>query len=404
MLRKFLNPTRLRVWPWLFILVYLFVFFFWLFTATGIVDRSGSPLGTDFITFYAASLASREGQPAGLFNPGQLHRIESQIARSDIPLFAWHYPPTFLLAVYPLSYFPYLAALALWLAITIIPFLIILLKIFPHPATIGIFLAFPGTFQNILHGQNGFLTAALLGGGLLLLRSNPFIAGVLMGCLAYKPHLAILIIPALLASRQWNAIKGILFSASSLIAVTFLIWGAAPWAAFLKNINLARRILEVGAIPWFKMPTPFAAARLLGFSTASAQLLQVAATIAAILFVYYLWKTPRPFFQQASGLIVATLFASPFGFDYDLVILAPAIAFLCAGKRQNQNSGDALFHWAIALWALPFISPIMAKLTSIIIAPWVIALFCFFLYRNKLLINDLASDPSRDSSIAALPD
>lgn len=364
--------------------MYLLFFFAWIFTANGIVDRSGLPLGTDFITFYSASSAVRQGQVANIYKPDQLHKIETQIAKSNIPMFAWHYPPTFLLAVYPLSYFPYLAALALWLTFNIIPFLFILLKIFPHPATIGIFLAFPGTFQNILHGQNGFLTATLLGSGLYLLPSNPFIAGILLGCLAYKPHLAILIIPALLASRQWKAVKGTIFSATSLFCITLAAWGTAPWSAFLQNINTARKILEAGAIPWFKMPTPFASARLMGFSTVSSHLIQFSATVTATLFVLYLWKTPRPYFQRASGLIVATLFASPFGFDYDLVILAPAIAWLCSGHREYRESGNALFCWAIVFWALPFISPLTANITGIIIAPFVIILFCFYLYKRSL--------------------
>jgi len=62
-------------------------------------------------------------------------------------------------------------------------------------------LAFPGTFQNFIQGQNGFLSAALLGGGLVILERFPLTGGMLLGALSYKPHLAALIPVALLAGR-----------------------------------------------------------------------------------------------------------------------------------------------------------------------------------------------------------
>ena len=42
-------------------------------------------------------------------------------------------------------------------------------RIAPHLLTIALALIFSGTIQNISYGQNGFLSAALLGGGLICL-------------------------------------------------------------------------------------------------------------------------------------------------------------------------------------------------------------------------------------------
>jgi hypothetical protein len=53
--------------------------------------------------------------------------------------------------------------------------------------------AFPAVFVNIGHGQNGFLTAALLGSALLSLDRRPWLAGALIGLLAYKPQFGVLI-------------------------------------------------------------------------------------------------------------------------------------------------------------------------------------------------------------------
>ena len=40
-------------------------------------------------------------------------------------------------------------------------------------------LAYPAVLINIGHGQNGFLTAALLGGALIILDRRPILAGIL---------------------------------------------------------------------------------------------------------------------------------------------------------------------------------------------------------------------------------
>jgi hypothetical protein len=50
-------------------------------------------------------------------------------------------------------------------------------------------LAFPAVFINAAHGQNGFLSAALIGVGLLVMDRRLLLAGLLLGAMTYKPHL-----------------------------------------------------------------------------------------------------------------------------------------------------------------------------------------------------------------------
>lgn len=45
----------------------------------------------------------------------------------------------------------------------------------------------PASIINTIGGQNGFLTAALLLGSLLLLDRRPFVVGILIGPLIFKP-------------------------------------------------------------------------------------------------------------------------------------------------------------------------------------------------------------------------
>ena len=53
-------------------------------------------------------------------------------------------------------------------------------------------LGFPAALWNVTAGQNGFLTAALIGGTLGLLERRPALAGVCLGLLTYKPQFGLL--------------------------------------------------------------------------------------------------------------------------------------------------------------------------------------------------------------------
>jgi alpha-1,2-mannosyltransferase len=64
----------------------------------------------------------------------------------------------------------------------------------------------PGLLANAVVGQNGFLSPALVGGALLLLPGSATVAGCLIGLLAFKPHLGILLPIVLVAGGYWRAI------------------------------------------------------------------------------------------------------------------------------------------------------------------------------------------------------
>jgi Glycosyltransferase family 87 len=73
-----------------------------------------------------------------------------------------------------------------WLAGTLAGYVLVVRKIAPHPLTTGLILAYPGTYMNIVYGQNGFLSAMLLGLGLLLLERRPVWAGIILDLLVIK--------------------------------------------------------------------------------------------------------------------------------------------------------------------------------------------------------------------------
>jgi hypothetical protein len=109
----------------------------------------------------------------------------------------------------------------------------------------------------------------------------------------------------------------------------------------------------------------FAAVRLWGGSIKLAYVVQGAATVVAICGVAWTWRSAACDHNiKAAILVVATLLASPHVLDYDLMILALAIAFaasagLADGFRAYEISTLG------AAWIVPLLSRGVAGTTGI---------------------------------------
>ena len=71
--------------------------------------------------------------------------------------------------------------------------------------TVLVALFAPASVINLGFGQNGFLTAALLIGGIRLTPSRQLIGGALLGLLAYKPQFGLVVAVAVIAAGLWRA-------------------------------------------------------------------------------------------------------------------------------------------------------------------------------------------------------
>ena len=153
--------------------------------------------------FWTSSYMVLHGELSDIYNISKFEAAEKGLTGTEKG-HVWLYPPPFLLMVLPLSLLPFLASMGIWLAVTLSCYLLILRRICPQPYVILWMVFFPGIFSNFLVGHNGFLSGALLGGGLLFINSSPILAGILFSLSFYKPQLGILIPLALLAGRRWK--------------------------------------------------------------------------------------------------------------------------------------------------------------------------------------------------------
>jgi len=315
------------------------------------------PVALDFPLHWSASFLALSGEPAAVYDYNRLKTVEKDLTGfSSLP---WPYPPNALLIDLPLALAPYFVSLAIWLTVTMGAYLLVLYKIAPHRLTLFWALAFFGTFANFIQGQNGFLSAALLGGGLLLLENSPLMGGMLLGLLSYKPHLAALIPLALLLGRRWQALGGTMVSGMCMILASAAVFGLDIWGIFLKNIHDTINNLHTQPLWFYKMPSIFAAARLSGLEVATAWIFHGVVMLAAVALVVWLWSGPASPAIRASALVLAILLFSPHIWYYDLTLLALPLAWLWReGRTKGWLPREQLL--LLASWAIPIVSFSMA--------------------------------------------
>lgn len=326
------------------------------------IDRMGKPLGTDFLAFWSASRLALNHDAAAAYDLARIYAVEMAAMPVDPGLSSFLYPPPFLLLCLPLGLAPYFLSLVLWIASTGIAYGIVVHRwLAAQPdaargATITI-LAFPAVLVNAGHGQNGFLTAALLGGGLWLLDRRPWIAGTLLGLLVIKPQMAFAIPVLVVASGRWRVAIAGTVAALLFCAVSWLVLGAGAWSGFLSGGQTARDIMEAGLVEPGKMVSAFAAVKVLGgeatLAYAGQALIAIGAAIALGGSVRQQSASPN---AHAALCTAASTLMSPFFLDYDLTILAFPLAWLFTeGLRRGFLS------WEKAILVSAYLLPIGAR-------------------------------------------
>jgi alpha-1,2-mannosyltransferase len=323
------------------------------------LDPMGKPIGTDFASFWTASQLALEGHPADAWSMVRHGAVQAERFGKDAGYAAFFYPPPYLLVCLPLALMPYLLALAVWLAATGAAWGHVLRGWIGASRTPGIgllpLLTFPAVLINVGHGQNGFLTAALLGGGALLQPRRPWLAGLLFGGLVIKPHFGLLLPFYLLFARDWRCIVATGATAVALCLATLAIFGWPVWAAFLANADNATAVLAHNTVGYHKMQSVFAAARLLAAPYTLAMLFQVAMALGVLAVLYRLRQTGSDL-ANAAALCTGALLATPFVLDYDLTLLAVPLVWLYA---QTQRTG--FLPWERLLLGSAFLFPLLSR-------------------------------------------
>jgi hypothetical protein len=293
-------------------------------------ELSGLGIPTDFVNVWAAGKLVLDGHPALAYDWDVQRGIELALLGQEFPgYFAWHYPPPFLFVASLLAMLPYAAAFVGWMAASFIPYLAVMRGIIGRPFGLMFAAAFPFAFNNTLVGQNGFLTAALIGGTLYLLPVRPILAGICLGLLTYKPQYGLLFPLVLIAASHWRAFIAAGVTAIALACLSWLAFGTESWLAFFHWMpRFSQAFLTEGKATWWKLQSIFSMVRYLGGSEALAWAFQWALTASVATVLVLMWRSRVPYTLKAAALAVGTLLTTPYLFMYDMMVLAIPVAFL----------------------------------------------------------------------------
>jgi hypothetical protein len=295
-----------------------------------IFDENGLGIPTDFVNVWSAGRLVLDGHPALAYDWDIQKQVQvAVLGRSYEGNFAWHYPPPFLFVAALLAHFPYAVAFIGWAAISLMPYLAVMRAIVGRSFGLLLAVAFPVVLTNTLVGQNGFLTASLIGGALYLMPMRPVLSGICLGLLSYKPQYGLLFPLVLIAASQWT----VFFTAGAVAVATALVswlaFGTESWQALFHWMPMfSQAFLTEGRAPWGKMQSIFALVRYFGGAEQLAWVLQWILSGAVAVLLALMWRSRVSYPLKAAALAAGTLLITPYLFLYDLMVLAIAVAFL----------------------------------------------------------------------------
>ena len=299
------------------------------------------PLYPDVWGFWTFGCYALTHPPATIYDNAALHAYQAGLGMpAENGFYPYPYPPWFLLALAPLGWLPYPAAALVWRGVT---FTALVVAVgawqwqwrWQWQWDRALLLAVaPACALSFVVGQNGFLTAALMLGGLRLLPVRPVLAGALLAATAYKPQLALLVPAFLLFGAHWRALAGAVLGAGLLTAATVSLFGWAVWPAWADAMQAQALALTAGRGPKLdQMPTVTAAVQLLGGSAGMAHAVQGMAAVGALTA---LWRARRGAGRGGEVVVLplATFVATPYAFGYDLPVLTAAALVAMDGHRS----------------------------------------------------------------------
>ena len=308
----------------------------------------------DFFALWTSAVITHAGDAAVNFDADALHLRQIALGMDPHAHNPFPYPPTLLLLLGPLGRLTQLQAFYVFMAPAFAFYLIAMAsgRWREWWWSLGACIA-PATGITLISGQTGFLSGALMIGGLRLLPRHPVCAGVLFGLLTYKPQLGVLLPVALLAMGSWRAILAATATFAACVVASGLVYGFALWGLWAHALSdYATRFPPVVGY----MPTIYANAILLGAAPALAWVAQLAVAIPVVVVVWRLWRREGPSPRAAALLVVGTFLATPHAFNYDMPMMTLALVWYFAARLGEERPFDLGEIVALLLaFATPFL-------------------------------------------------
>jgi alpha-1,2-mannosyltransferase len=368
------------------------------------LDVTGHQIGRDFIGVWAGPQLAFGGKLAVLFDLEAYPEAISALFGQPLPFHNWGYPLFTLLTFWPLAQLPYFVALAVWTFGLFALFAAVTLReVAPEQRGMALLAlaCAPACLINAIGGQNGFLSGALLIGGVLVLDRRPLVGGVLFGLLTFKPHLGVVLAFALIALGAWRAIASAVVTAVVLVAVSVAAFGIEPWRQYMEVTSAFQvQLLErFHGFYTFMMASVTAGARTVDVPYRAALIIQGAVSLPVLAAACWAVRRTSDPCRRAFVLAAATPLVTPYAFNYDLTWLAAVQVWMLSGRLPWRPEWSAL---ALVGWALPLVS-MYAAMLGIGIAPLILMLLFWASLREASSAPAAISVPRPDSGAGRWP-
>jgi alpha-1,2-mannosyltransferase len=389
--RYWLTARRLRAHATI-LAVCLWSVYVWNLATPGLRDRSGNLKGTDFLHLYTLGSLAAERNGADLYDMN----AQAALAVQRVPAAAGlrylpRYPPQVSVFFAPLAQLSYGWALAVWWAFSASIYGIccyFLWRTCPDLREYGALvavaaLAFPGFFHVIAWGQTSVLALACFTLTFFLLRDQrQFFAGLVLGCLVFKPQLGLAAGVVFVATAAWKTLLGAALSAAVQLSIGVLYYGMEPlrrWAYLMLHVRQFLPLLEPRPYQTHCLRTFWS--MLIPWPSLSFGLYVVSAAVVLGVTVACWKRKSACLALRYSSLLLATVLVAPHLTVYDLVILAPAFLLLANWLvRPSRTAATARLGSLLYLaYMLPLLGP-LARWTHVQLSVVALAAVIFMIF------------------------
>jgi len=305
----------------------------------------------DFDAFHIVAQRVWRGDLDQVYHFKALLKMQMEAAGGMTGFMPWTYPPQYALLLAPFAFLPVGAGYLLFTTATLALYLVTLRASAGKNFAQVLVILFPALAITIGCGQNGFLTGALIALVCLNVERRQLLAGLALGAMVIKPHLAIAAGVYLLVTRRWIALgtAAAVVLASSLLCT--ILFGWQIWSAWLGAIRESAAFLKQGFYPLFRMISAYAALYKAGFPASAAFWGQTA--VAGLAVCAVLVGAARGLSSQFMlGItVMVSVMISPYAYDYDLPILGIGLALALPDLVRMASPRERDVAYALILLA-----------------------------------------------------
>ncbi|HEY5722282.1 MAG TPA: glycosyltransferase family 87 protein [Allosphingosinicella sp.] len=323
--------------------------------------------GRDFVNVYTSGSLVLNDRLDILYDIEAYRAYQLELFDQGLKHHNYSYPPVTLLYTWLLALPPYPAALALWLGGTG-AFFVWAARPYLRGAGLPAWVAIlaPASIVNAWAGHYGFLIGGLWLAAFHFLPRRPVLAGILIGCMIVKPHLAILAPIVLLYRREWRAFAAAACTVILLSGLSILFFGPDLWTIYLTETAMVQAAMVDDVRTFFirMMPTIMPSLALAGAGAAVSAAVQVVVALSAIGLL--LWRMPKDSEEAGLATATATFLVLPYAFNYDMTVAGLAGLLVL---QRSRSGGSIAFTLAAAFAFLVPMSVMYFGLVDIPVGP-----------------------------------